>query len=90
MARKSISDASWSLFSQWLEYFAKVLKRELQQFSCRSTTVGTLHASSLQGFGYGDIVHQIVHQFEKPCNQLFFLITLVLIVAVVVEVSTKV
>ena len=33
----------------------------LQQFSSRSTTVGTLHATSLQGFGYGDVVHQ----FEK-------------------------
>jgi hypothetical protein len=35
----------------------------LQQFSCRQTTAGTLHATSLQGFGYGDIVHQ----FEKRC-----------------------
>lgn len=26
---KSISDPSWSLLRQWLEYFAKVLKREL-------------------------------------------------------------
>ncbi|MCL2937271.1 MAG: hypothetical protein MGU50_12205 [Trichodesmium sp. MAG_R02] len=32
-------------------------------FSCRSTTVGRLHATSLQGFGYGDVVHQ----FEKRC-----------------------
>ena len=30
----------------------------------RSTTVGTLHARFLQGFGYGDVVHQ----FEKRCN----------------------
>ncbi|MDE5118770.1 MAG: hypothetical protein O4965_00750 [Trichodesmium sp. St19_bin1] len=35
----------------------------LQHFSCRSTTVGRLHATSLQGFGYGDVVHQ----FEKRC-----------------------
>ncbi|MDE5116869.1 MAG: hypothetical protein O4860_06415 [Trichodesmium sp. St2_bin2_1] len=33
-------------------------------FLCRSTTVGTLHATSLQGFGYGDVVHQ----FEKRCK----------------------
>jgi hypothetical protein len=31
---------------------------KLQDFSCQSTTVGTLHATSLQGFGYGDVVHQ--------------------------------
>ena len=37
----------------------------LQQFLCWSTTVGTLHATSLQGFGYGDVVHQ----FEKRCNR---------------------
>ena len=35
----------------------------LQQFSCRQTTVETLHATSLQGLGYGDVVHQ----FEKRC-----------------------
>ena len=33
----------------------------IQHFSCRSTTVGTFHARSLQGFAYGDVVHQ----FEK-------------------------
>jgi hypothetical protein len=30
----------------------------LQQFSCRQTTVGTLHATFLEGFGYSDVVHQ--------------------------------
>jgi hypothetical protein len=39
----------------------------LQQFSCRSTTVETLHAKSLQSFGYGDVVHQ----FEKRCKPNF-------------------
>ena len=43
---------------EWKKYGA------LQHFSCRSTTVGTLHATSLQSFGYGDIVHQ----FEKRCK----------------------
>ena len=41
-----------------------ILKKTLQQCSFRSTTVGTLHATSLQDFGYGDVVHQ----FEKRCN----------------------
>ncbi len=41
----------------------------LQQFSCRQTTVGTLHATYLQGFGYGDVVHQ----FEKRCIILYYL-----------------
>ena len=36
----------------------------LQHFSCGLTTVGTLHARSLQGFGYSDVVHQ----FEKRCK----------------------
>ena len=39
------------------------VEKILQHFSCRSTTVGTLHAMSLQDFGYGDVVHQ----FEKRC-----------------------
>ncbi|MCL2939331.1 MAG: hypothetical protein MGU50_23785 [Trichodesmium sp. MAG_R02] len=39
----------------------------LQQFLCWSTTVGTLHTTSLQGFGYGDVVHQ----FEKRCIDYF-------------------
>ena len=38
----------------------------LQHFSCRSTTVETLHATFLQSFGYGDVVHQ----FEKRCTLL--------------------
>jgi hypothetical protein len=38
-----------------------------QHFSYRSTTVGMLHVTSLQGFGYGDVVHQ----FEKRCNSYF-------------------
>ena len=40
------------------------VEKILQHFSCRSTTVGSLYATSLQGFGYGDVVHQ----FEKRCN----------------------
>ncbi|MDE5119429.1 MAG: hypothetical protein O4965_04425 [Trichodesmium sp. St19_bin1] len=39
-----------------LNRWKKSLK--LQHFSYRSTTIGTLHARSLQGFGYGDVVHQ--------------------------------
>ena len=35
----------------------------LQQFSCRSTTVGTLHAKSLQGFGYDDVVNQFENRY---------------------------
>ncbi|MDE5120516.1 MAG: hypothetical protein O4965_10470 [Trichodesmium sp. St19_bin1] len=35
-----------------------VFSRTLQQFSCRKTTVGTFHTTSLQGFVYGDVVHQ--------------------------------
>ena len=35
---KSISDASWSLFRQWLEYFAEVFKRELVAVSPHYTS----------------------------------------------------
>ena len=35
----------------------------LQQFSYRYNTVGTFHGTSLQGFSYGDVVHQL----EKRC-----------------------
>lgn len=35
---KSISDASWSLFRQWLEYFAKVFQRELVAVSPHYTS----------------------------------------------------
>lgn len=35
---KSISDASWSLFRQWLEYFAKVFPRELVAVSPHYTS----------------------------------------------------
>ena len=38
--------------------------QKLQQFLYRSTTVGTLYATSLEGFGYGDVAHQ----FEKHCK----------------------
>ena len=40
------------------------VEKILQPVSCRSTTVGTLHAMSLQDFGYGDVVHQ----FKKRCK----------------------
>jgi len=46
------------------EVFCDFFSVTLQHFSCRSTTVGTLHATFLQSFGYGDVVHQ----FEKRCN----------------------
>ena len=51
LGRTSILENIWQIFDY------------LQQFSCRQTTVGTLHATSLQGFDYGDVVHQ----FEKRC-----------------------
>ena len=37
----------------------------LQQFSCMYTTVGTFHATSLQGFGYDDVVHQFENRYKK-------------------------
>ncbi|MCL2936602.1 MAG: hypothetical protein MGU50_08485 [Trichodesmium sp. MAG_R02] len=45
--------------SNWTLYIVPLRKSCicLQQFSCRQTTVETLHATSLQGFGYGDVVH---------------------------------
>ena len=51
LGRTSILENIWQIFDY------------LQQFLCRYTTVGTLHATSLQGFDYGDVVHQ----FEKRC-----------------------
>ena len=42
------------------------LTSNIQQFWCLSTTIGTLHSRSLQGFGYGDVVYQ----FEKRCKQI--------------------
>ena len=51
LGRTSILENIWQIFDY------------LQQFLCRYTTVGTFHATSLQGFDYGDVVHQ----FEKRC-----------------------
>ena len=50
--------------------FTLVCGRGIQQFSCRQTRAGTLHATSLQDFGYGDVVHQV----EKRCKEILALI----------------
>ena len=37
----------------------------IQQFSCWQTKVGTLHATSLEGLGYDDVVHQFENRYKK-------------------------
>jgi len=48
---------SWSKRKFWFSSF-QLQRSVLKHFSYRSTTVETLHARSLKGFGYGDVVHQ--------------------------------
>ena len=43
----------------------RTLALKIQQFLCRQTTVKTLNATSIEGFGYGDVVYQ----FEKRCRK---------------------